>query len=182
MKIPLFGAILGALLTISTITAQNAGPGPDRQRPGGPQRPGGGPGLGAAAMEGLTEEQRTAVRDEMQAMNQASRDLREKQRTAQSALRDAVFAEKIDESAIRAKAAEVGKIEGDLAVIRAKHMANLRGKLPAEAFARIKESPMGMGGGGGMAPGAGGLRRGPGDGQGQPQDGERPRRQRQQPQ
>ena len=56
-------------------------------------------------------------------------------------LQEAIHAEKVDEQVIRAKAAEIGKLEGDLAVIRAKAFAKLRPTLTPEQLARMKNMP-----------------------------------------
>jgi Spy/CpxP family protein refolding chaperone len=182
MKSALF---LAAAMMVASASAQDAAKAqtPANQntpaagdRPDRPQRG----GLGGAGLQGLTEEQRTVVRTEMQAINEATASLRPKLREAQTALREAMFAEKMDEAAIRAKALEVGKVEGDIAVIRAQHYVKLKGKLPADAFEKLKNSPMALGGGG-MGAGLGrggeaGPRREGGDGQ--PGAGERPRRNR----
>ncbi|HYE33709.1 MAG TPA: periplasmic heavy metal sensor [Methylomirabilota bacterium] len=180
MKVMTFGLLAAAILAGSNLSAQqdagNQPPAGGNRPERGQRGPSGGPG-----MEGLTEEQRNAVRTELQAMNTATTEQRAKLRDAQTALRDAMFAEKLDEAAIRAKAADIGKIEGEIAVIRAKHYATLKGKLPAEAFARLKNSSMGMGPmmGGGFGGGEGGMRRREGgDAGGAPGGGERPRRNR----
>ena len=59
-------------------------------------------------------------------------------RAARQELQEAIHAEKIDEQVIRDKAADVGKIEGNLAVIRAKAFAKIRPSLTPEQLARMK--------------------------------------------
>jgi len=55
------------------------------------------------------------------------------------ALGDAVLAEKIDEKAIRAAAAEFGETLGDAAVVRAKLFREARGVLSNEQIGAVKE-------------------------------------------
>jgi len=106
-----------------------------RERPlGNVQRPG-------LADESLTEEQRTSMRETMEASRKEARPLEEKMRTARRDLQEAIHAEKVDEQLIREKAVEIGKLEGDLAVIRAKAMTQIRPSLTPEQRARMKNMP-----------------------------------------
>ncbi len=134
--------IIGLAITVS---AQPPPPGPPdrplpppdtsrRARPPAPQRPG-------LPDETLTEEQRTIVREAMDAARKEAAPLEEKMRAARRQLQEAIHAEKLDEQAIRDKAAEIGKLEGDLAVIRASAFAKIRPSLTPEQLARMKNQP-----------------------------------------
>ena len=103
-----------------------------RERPPGNfQRPG-------PPDQSLSEEQRTAIRETMEASRKEAAPFEEKMRAARRELQEAIHAEKVDEQVIRDKAAEVGKLEGDLAVIRAKAFAKIRPSLTPEQLARMK--------------------------------------------
>ena len=118
--------------------AQQAAPQP---RPAGQQafpvinRPGT-PAPAAAAP--LTAEQQAAVQKAMADLRTESQTLYQKLGAARQAVEAAVNADKFDESAIRAKAAEIGKIEGDLAVLRGKNFDNLSKILSKEQLAQYK--------------------------------------------
>lgn len=86
----------------------------------------------------LTEEQRKAVREAAQAIRRENRQLFEKLGRARRELEQAVFAPAPDEAAITARAAEVGRIEGELAVARARHIARLRPRLTPDQLERLK--------------------------------------------
>src|SRR6185295_12841578 len=113
--------IFGWVFTASAEPAPPGGPErpsppaePRRERPPGNfQRPG-------PQDPSLSEDQRTALRETMEASRKEAGPLEEKMRAARRELQEAIHAEKVDEPAIREKAAAVGKLEGDLAVIRAK--------------------------------------------------------------
>lgn len=74
----------------------------------------------------------------MEASRKEAGPLEEKMRTARRELQEAIHAEKVDEQVIHEKAAEIGKLEGDLAVIRAKAFAKIRPSLSPEQLARMK--------------------------------------------
>jgi Spy/CpxP family protein refolding chaperone len=121
----------------------------------------GGPGGGGGGMRrgGLgpdaTDEQRTAY----QQFNQETTDQNAKVATARTELADAVYAEKVDEAAIKAKAAALAKAQEELSLAQAKAFAKVRSKFTPEQIENIKA--MGARGGGG------GMRRGGGFGGGQ---------------
>ena len=92
----------------------------------------------------LSEDQRSAIRETMEASRKEAVPLEEKQRTARRELQEAIHADKLDEQFIRDKAAELGKIEGDLAVLRAKAFAKIRPSLTPEQAARMKNMPAGI--------------------------------------
>jgi Spy/CpxP family protein refolding chaperone len=82
------------------------------------------------AMSNLTPEQRTKYQEANQRYRQEQTPLYEKLRTARRELEQAIQAENLDEKLIRDKAEQIGRIEGDLAVIRAKHSKELRTIMP----------------------------------------------------
>jgi Spy/CpxP family protein refolding chaperone len=74
----------------------------------------------------MTDEQRKKLQEANQKMRQEQTPLYEKLRTARQDLEKAAQAENFDEQTIRAKAAVIGQIEGDLALIRARHYQEIR--------------------------------------------------------
>jgi len=86
----------------------------------------------------LSEEQRKAVREVAQAIRRENREHFEKLRRSRRELEEAVFAPVPDESAIKARAAEVGRLEGEIAVARARHIARIRPQLSPEQLERLK--------------------------------------------
>lgn len=124
----------------------------ENNRPGGGQGRRGG-GAGGAAIPNLSEEQRTALQE----LNRSTREISTRLAAARSELNAAIFAEKVDETAIKDKAAALAKIEAEYAVARANAFAKVRAKFTAEQIDAIKNSGgRGFGGGG---PGGGGNRR-----------------------
>jgi len=103
-------------------TAVNPAPAAPALRPAPPVRP--------AATENITQEQRNKMRELTEGMRNQSQEHADRQRQLRAELEVLIRAEPIDESAIRAKAVEMGKVEGELAVIRAKYMAELKKVLP----------------------------------------------------
>ena len=94
-------------------------PGRGMQGPGGARGPMGFVGAGLRELN-LTDAQREKVRTILNNQRTAVRDVMDNLMDARRALHDAVASEKFDEAAVRAKAAAIGKIEGDLAVMHAK--------------------------------------------------------------
>jgi periplasmic protein CpxP/Spy len=108
-----------------------------QQGPGGPGRPGpgapmgrrGGPGMGPGGSGvlgpelrrlDLTEDQRTRVRQIMESHRDEQRAIGERARAAHDALRAVTESPAFDESAVRARAADVAAVEADMAVARAR--------------------------------------------------------------
>jgi Spy/CpxP family protein refolding chaperone len=114
-----------------------------------PRRAGGG------AMQNLSDEQRQALQE----VNAETKDLTAKVNEARKELGAVIYAETVDEAAIRAKAAAVAKIDADLYVARAKAFAKVRSKFTPEQIDALKANPVGMGGRG---MGGGGRQRPPG--------------------
>lgn len=86
----------------------------------------------------LTEEQRTALRELNTRLRRENRATFQKIVLLQKELEDAVFEEPPDAARIAAKAAEIGKYEGELALARAKLIAELRPKFTKEQLDRLK--------------------------------------------
>jgi Spy/CpxP family protein refolding chaperone len=121
------------------------------------QAPGGG------AMGGvLTQEQRTKLRESMQASQADVAPLNEKLAAAQKEALKAALAKNPDEKVVRGKIEAVAKIQTDIAMLRLKAVKEVAPTITDEQKAQIDERPgmtynMLLGGGGG---GAGGGRRG----------------------
>lgn len=118
--------------------AQRVGPPPMGRGPMGPGPLGpmgrglrGGPGGPIGVLDlglqrlGLSDAQRDQVRAIRESHRDELRQLAEKVRTAREGLRALLEAETIDETAIRAKAAEVAAAEADMAILRAKVQAEV---------------------------------------------------------
>lgn len=161
MKNSFVAATLAALVISGSTTAfaqaqpgttpTNPGFGARPERPGGRERPA---PRAEAQNEGLTEEQRQKVRAATEKAREEQRLLSEKLRDARRELEVAAQAEEIDEVNIRAKAAIVGQIEGDLAIVRAKQYKELRNILPKEQVDRLQRTGPGAAR---FGPGAGGT-------------------------
>ena len=137
------------------------------------QAPGGGGGGGG--MGGfLTQDQRTKLRESMQASRTEVAPLMEKLAEAQKDALKALMAKDGDEKAVRAKLEAVSKIQTDITMLRLKAVKEVAATLTDEQKTQINERPamaymMLLGGGGGMGGGMGGGQRGgggPGGGRG----------------
>lgn len=89
----------------------------------------------------LTEEQRESLHAAMAAQRDQMRSLEGKIRDARQALMKASLAEKFDEETVRAKALEVGKLDAELAVLRAKALSKVQPPLSEEQIERISNPP-----------------------------------------
>jgi Spy/CpxP family protein refolding chaperone len=87
--------------------------------------------------EGLSEEQRLKLREATEKSRQQQTELYERMRNVRTELDALTRVENYDESAITNKAQEIGKIEGELAVIRARQYKDLRGILPKGQFEQM---------------------------------------------
>lgn len=109
-------------------------------RPGGPM---GGPGdvLGPMMLGrlDLSDAQREQVRTIVESHRDELRELGERGMHARQALEAAVMANVFDEAAIRAAAAEVGVVEADMAVARARISAEVHQVLTAEQQAKLEQ-------------------------------------------
>jgi Spy/CpxP family protein refolding chaperone len=126
------------------------------------QAPGGG-GPGGI----LTQEQRTKMRETMQAMQADLTPLTNKLAVAQKDAVKAALAKDADEKTVRAKIEAVAKVQTDIAVLRLKAVKEIASTLTAEQKAEMDARPGmaynslfggmgGMGGGGGRRGGTGG--------------------------
>jgi Spy/CpxP family protein refolding chaperone len=83
-----------------------------------------------------------AQRDQIKAIADSHKDewkaLAERERTARTALNNAVTADTIDEAAIRQKSAEVAAVDADAAVARARAHAEMLQVLTADQKAQLK--------------------------------------------
>ncbi|MGN6384677.1 MAG: Spy/CpxP family protein refolding chaperone [Verrucomicrobiota bacterium] len=109
---------------------------PARSAPGTVVRPG--EGAASQRRESISEQERQKIRAASDKYREEQKALYEKLRAARGELERTVQGKTIDEQAIREKAAVIGQIEGDLAIIRAKQYHDLQAILPkgTNAFAR----------------------------------------------
>jgi Spy/CpxP family protein refolding chaperone len=142
----LFTTILG---TVLTSTAQ---PNPDEKPQTSPRRQfnrpdGKGNFAGGAArftpgferiFSILTEEQRTSLRDAMQAQRDKVRETEEKLRDARKEIFEAGLKEKFDEDAVRQKAMAAAKLEAEMMVVRAKAFSQIKPPLSAEQIEKLR--------------------------------------------
>ena len=139
-------ALVGAYQTV-TYDAHAA----EGQRWGGPGR--GGPGVGIGRGRGgrpgallpplrqldLSDEQLDQVREAVGESREAGRETARAMRAARRALGEATAAEELDEDRIRTLAAELGRLEGDAAVGRARLYAAVWQMLTPDQQARAAE-------------------------------------------
>ena len=137
-----------AVLTLATaapiLTAQDQprGPGPGMRGPGGPgmRGPGGPMGLGPGFRElNLTDDQRTQLRAIADARRDEFRAAGDKVRAARDGMRALIEADTINESAIRAKSAEIAAAEADVTILNAKVRQESLQVLTAEQQQKLKE-------------------------------------------
>jgi hypothetical protein len=88
------------------------------------------------AHDPVSEEQRAKLRETNEKFRAEQTVLYEKLRGTRREMEQAAQAEPINEASIRAKAAVIGQIEGDLALLRARHYKELRTVLPHDQAAR----------------------------------------------
>jgi Spy/CpxP family protein refolding chaperone len=105
---------------------------------------------GGGGLPNATEAQTAAL----QQMREETRDITQKLTQARTELNNAIFAAKVDEAAIKAKAAALAKIEEEEAVARAKAFAKVRSKFTDEQIEVLKTQGGRGGGGGGRRRGA----------------------------
>jgi hypothetical protein len=89
----------------------------------------------------LTEEQRLSFREALEAQRDQTRALDEKLRAARKEVVAAGLTEKFNEDAVRQKALEVGKLEAEQSVLRAKALSKVKPPLSAEQIERLKNLP-----------------------------------------
>ena len=91
----------------------------------------------------LTGEQRKSLRAAMESQRDQMRSLEGKIHAARQDRMKASLAEKFDEDTVRAKALEVGKLDAELSVLRARAMSKVQPPLSAEQIERISSPPPG---------------------------------------
>ena len=111
--------------------------------PGGPGGFGRGGPMGLLPMLGREIQLTDAQRDQIKTIADSHRDewkgLMDRERTARTALEEAVAADNVDESAIRQKSAELAAVDADVAVARAHAHAEVFQLLTADQKAKLKE-------------------------------------------
>jgi protein CpxP len=112
--------------------------------PGGPGfrgGPGGPFGMGGFALRGLdlTDAQRDQVKAIMESHRDEQKAIGDRMQAARKALHEAIAADTFDEAAIRAKAAEIGAIEADAAVLQAKIKSEVFAILTPEQVKKANE-------------------------------------------
>lgn len=131
------GISTGSAFRPSTGLRTNVATQPSSAQPSGsrpvPARPTG-------LAESINPDQRTKLMEANNAMQKETQPLYMEMRKVRLELDALVSTNNYDESAIRAKAAELGKVEGDLAVIRAKHQKTIRGFLSTNQVSAIQGS------------------------------------------
>jgi len=150
-KVSLAAAI--AVMTIATaapmLMAQDQpqrrqGPGFGGPPPGGPGGPGmrrpGGP-MGLAGFRGLdlTDDQKTQLKQINDSHAAEFNAVRDKSRAAHEGMEALLTAETINESAIRAKSAEIAAAEADMLILNAKIRKESMQILTADQLAKLKE-------------------------------------------
>jgi protein CpxP len=127
--------------------AERRGPGPmgrGMMGPGGPGfrgGPGGRFGMGGFALRGLdlTDAQREQVKAIMESHRDEQKAIGDRMQAARKALHEAIAADTFDETAVRAKAAEIGAVEADAAVLQAKIKSEVFGILTPEQVKKAQE-------------------------------------------
>ena len=127
--------------------AERRGPGPmgrGMMGPGGPGfrgGPGGPFGMGGFALRGLdlTDAQRDQVKAIMESHRDEQQAIGDRMQAARKALHQAIAADTFDEAAIRAKAAEIGAVEADAAVLQAKIKSEVFAILTPEQVKKANE-------------------------------------------
>ena len=119
---------------IATLYAQEAAPNPvPSPNPATralQERRGTNPPVVTPAAENITPEMREKLRASQEKFRDEQKKLMEKLNSARIELNTAIQAETLDEKTIREKAAVVGQIEADQAVLRAKQYQEMRPYLP----------------------------------------------------
>ena len=113
------------------------GPGGPGMR-GGPGGPFGRAGFPLRGLD-LTDAQRQQVRTIMESHRDEQKAIGDRMQAARKALHEAIAAELFDEGAIRAKAAELGAVEADAAVLQARIHAEIFTILTPEQVTKAKE-------------------------------------------
>lgn len=112
---------------------RHGGPGMGRRGPGGPG------GLGGFRGLDLTDDQQAQLRKIRESHAAEFKTVGEKLGAAREGMRALIDADQINESAIRAKSAEVAAAEADFAILNAKVRAESMQILTSEQQAKLKE-------------------------------------------
>jgi Spy/CpxP family protein refolding chaperone len=100
------------------------------------------PAAGAGGPGGmLTQEQRTKIRETLQASQSEMNQLNEKLLAAQKEAVSAALAPKADEKVVRDKINAVVKIQGDIAMLRFKAVKEIASTVTAEQKAQMENNP-----------------------------------------
>jgi len=94
-----------------------------------------------AVIRVLTEEQRNSFREALAEQRDKARELEKKLRDAREAAIAAGLTKTFDENNVREKALEVGRLEAELAVIRARALSEVKPPLSTEQIEQIKNPP-----------------------------------------
>ena len=89
----------------------------------------------------LTEDQRASLREAAEAQRDQVREQEEKLRAARKEMLNLSLTDTFDEAAVRAKALDVGKLEAELTVLRAKALSQMRPPLSPEQIEQLKDRP-----------------------------------------
>ena len=127
--------------------AERRGPGPMGRGMMGPGGhgfrggPGGPFGPGGLALRGLdlTDAQREQVKAIMESHRDEQKAIGDRMQAARKALHEAIAADTFDETAVRAKAAEIGAVEADAAVLQARIKSGIFAILTPEQVKKAKE-------------------------------------------
>ena len=90
---------------------------------------------------GFTEAQSKAFKSAVEGSREQMTSLWQKLRADRRELEKLATAEKVDEISIHAKAVEIGRVEGDLALLRARTLAQLRPLFSAQQMERLARNP-----------------------------------------
>ena len=120
---------------------------PDRPRPERPMRPERPPQpdrvqpsrrAAGPMVEGLSPEQRRALRETFLNVREKSRELMERMREARQRLQNAAWEERPNREVIRDRAMELARLEVELAMVRARAVADIRPKLSRGQIEQIR--------------------------------------------
>jgi Spy/CpxP family protein refolding chaperone len=89
-------------------------------------------------LRALTPEQRTQMRQAMEANHEQTEELQEQIRAARKELLELQLAEKLDEAAFRTKSAEIIKAQAEVELFNARAFAKVRPSLTAEQLEQIR--------------------------------------------
>jgi len=133
--------LAGAATMLAQDGPQRRGPGPRMGGPGGPMgggpmRGGFGPGFGALD---LTDDQKAQLKSIADSHQDEFRQAGQKVGAAREAMRTLIEGDTLDESAIRAKSAEVAAAEAEMAILNAKVRQQSLQVLTSEQQAKLKE-------------------------------------------